>query len=846
MTVDINVLVHLLRRSPIVLVVALLALVLPSVVRAAAPAGPAFGITSTVAPSHIVAGDESGYTNYVVVVTNIGAAPTDGSPIVITDELPEGFMFDPAPETPLGGGISFHEDEEFRSPGACEPEPTIVTCEGTLYPLEPGETLKINFATKVPSDATGIAVNHVIVSGGGAPEISASERAPIDSSPAPFGVQTSETTFNGSTGEPFTQAGGHPYRFHLRFQTNSFRQGFFGNAVSGDFQSVQTTLPRGLVIDPAATPVLCTSQQLERPGGGTDCPDASAVGVVHVIVDGFGLSPLPAFSEPVYNIVPPPGYPAELAFNVAGYGIFVHLLGGIDSAGDYQLTAVGKNLTSYTFPAGIDLELWGDPSEESHDFKRGACGFPTTDRRQCPVERLGRSFLTMPSSCSADPLTTALSMNSYQEPENFVTANPSTVDDKGNPVGVGGCSALQFAPTISSQPTSNVADSPTGLNFTIHQPQNESYEGLSTANLKDVKVILPEGLTLNPSAANGLAACTNAQIGYQPVGAKIRFAQTPQSCPDASKLGTLEVNTPLLTEKLPGTIYLAKPYENPFGNLTSIYLAIESPKVGIIVKLAGKVEPNLVTGQLSATFTENPELPIEDIETHFFEGPRAALSTPLTCGTKTTATTLVPWSTPEGADATPSDSFQTSLPASGSGPCPVSEAGALFNPGFGAGTVTPRAGAYSPFVLRLTRADGEQHLTAIDTTLTRGLLGKLTGIPYCSGAQIAIARSREAPNQGTLEQNTPSCPAASQIGTVTVGAGAGPQPFYVGGRAYLAGPYKGAPLSMVIITPAVAGPFDLGDVVIRVALNVNEYTSQIHAVSDPLPTIIEVIHNDLP
>jgi hypothetical protein len=373
---------------------------------------------------------------------------------------------------------------------------------------------------------------------------------------------------------------------------------------------------------------------------------------------------------------------------------------------------------------------------------------------------------------------------------------------------------------------------------------DENTVPLSSAHLKDTTVTLPEGMTLNASAAAGLDGCSEAQIGLIgtgfPAPNPIHFTDTPQSCPDASKVGTVEVRTPLLKDKLrEGAVYLAEPYQNPFGSFMAIYLVIEDEHTGTTAKLAGEVSPDPNTGQLTTTFTNSPQLPLEDVELHLFGGPRAALKTPLTCGKHTTTSTLVPWSTPEGETVHPSDSFLTSVAAGGSGACPQTEAQAPNKPAFNAGTIAPQAGAYSPFVLRIARQDGSQRLKAIDTTLPKGLSGKLAGVPYCPEAAIAQAKAREAPNQGAAEQASPSCPAASELGAVTVGAGAGVTPFYAQGHAYLAGPYKGAPLSLVVITPAVAGPFDLGAVVVRTALQVDPETAQIHAVSDPLPQIIQ-------
>ncbi len=787
-----------------------------------------------------------------------------------------------------------------------------------------------------------------------------------------------------------------------------------------------------MVVNPNATSVRCTEAQLEA-SVNSECPDGSAVGVVHTVINGLGFAN-PGLSEPLYNMVPPPGYAAAFAFNAGGFGIFAHLLAGVDSAGDYQLTSDTRDILQYGQISGIGVDLWGNPSDPSHDYRRGQCAYPNEFGHACTTEFVNAPLLTMPSACSENPPTLTINAASWEDRANPVSGSSFTQDSDGNPVGINGCNALEFKPTISSQPTTNLADSPTGLDVSIHVPQapavkpgagvievcsigawsgspteysyqwlgngtpipgatsrsyviqetdathslqcevsatnpasgvghavsapivvapapastppspvtptinvtnvseeiatcdpagwggepsfayqwfkngsavpgqnsntyviapgeapltlqcqvigsnaggavvafstnltsspplepalpnatrapqaslDESSVPLATANLKDVRVTLPAGMSVNPSAGNGLAACSESQIGYQPSGGEIHFSEAPQSCPDAAKVGTLEVNTPLLPDKLPGAIYLAQPYANPFGSFLAIYLAIESPQRGIVAKLAGKVEADPVTGQLTATFKDNPQLPIEDIETHFFSGPRGALKTPLACGKYTTTTTLVPWSTPEGLDATPTDSFQTSVAAGGSGICPTSETSAPNKPAFTAGTIAPQAGAYSPFVLKLTRADGTQRLTGLDAKLPKGLTGKLAGIPYCSEAQLAVAKSREAPNQGALEQASPSCPAASEVGTVTVGAGAGITPLYVQGHAYLAGPYKGAPISMAIITPAVAGPFDLGSVMVRTALQVDPETAQIHAVSDPFPTILQGIPLDL-
>jgi hypothetical protein len=801
----------------------------------------AFRIDSNVEPSHLVPGDSSGLQAYIVTATNVGAGSTDGSPIVLRDLLPSGV----APDLEAAGALiepKLNDDTGGLAPGSsCQSSPTEVVCTAPESVLRPGARLIMQIPVDVAESAAGVAENRVDVSGGGAAGAGRTETTTFEVEPPGFGFQSLETQLTGPNGHVFTQAGGHPYQLHIGFQTTSRLEpepgAAQGNLPIGLIRDVHAELPKGFVIDPEATSARCTETQLE----GGECPDSSAVGLVHSTITLGGLI-TNGISEPLYNMVPPPGHPAAFAFNAAGLGIYIHLLGGVNSAGEYELTSTTEHILEYGEVSGISLDLWGSPTDQSHDFRRGLCAFSNGQfgpPQGCETERLKTALLTMPTSCSGGPLQTAISVDTRRELGIFHTGLAPSTDVEDVPAGVDGCGALAFEPSITSQATTDQADGPTGLDVTIHQPQDLNSEGLSTANLKNVSVTLPPGLVLNPSAANGLGVCTNSQIGYQPSEGKIRFSETPQSCPDAAKLGTLEVNTPLLSESLPGKIYLAKPFENPFGNLTAIYLAVESPKVGLVAKLAGKVEADAQTGQLTATFTENPELPIEDIETHFFEGSRAALTTPLTCGRKITTSTLTPWSTPDGADARPTSFFETTAR------CSASEADAPKEVAFTAGTESPLSGAYSPFVLRIARPDGSQRITGLETTLPEGLVGKLAGVGYCPESGIAQAISREQPEQGKLEQASPSCPASSEVGTVNVTAGSGSSPIPVSGHAYLAGPYRGAPLSLVVIVPAVAGPFDLGTVVDRVALNVGEYDARIHAVADPLPTILDGIPLDV-
>jgi hypothetical protein len=821
-------------------------------------AAPAFKLSATSQPTNFIPGSEpvenssldAPMPQYSVVATNIGLARTSG-PIVLTVTLPPELTPTPAPTPPVAN-VSGDPQPLFENL-PCEISGQTVTCTDPGS-LEPGQWMQMHVPVKVDANAPATLTSQASVEGGGAAEASTSIATTISEELPSFGLLSGPAGFSLATttpdGTPATQAGSHPSQLtvDLSFPTREFfggTKGAFPIAVSHP-KDVRVTLPRGVVADPTAMPARCTEAQLNNDQRG-GCPLESQVGVVLTKTTiGGGLYP---YQSPLYNMIPPPGAAGELAFNAINVGIFIHLIGGVNSAGEYEIGTDTPNILARQLNPvmGAEVQLWGNPSDEVHDTMRGVPCLGAVVCSSFPVKRLDAPFLTMPSSCRST-LSTSASVDSWEEPSQQPSAAAELEDpSNGEATPTDGCNALDFAPQVEAKPTTNLSDAPTGLDFALHVPQTTKLDELATANFKDVKVTFPPGVAVNPSGAGGLGACTPAQFGLTSDvgGLPVRTDANPANCPDDAKIGSVEVSTPLLDHPLPGALYVAQPFQNPFGSLLAIYLTVYDEQTGVVSKLAGRVSPDPQTGQLTTTFEDNPELPIEDVKLRVFGGPRAALKTPLACGSHQITSEITPWSTPEGATEHLSDSFQTSVAASGSGACPGSETQAPNAPGFSAGTIAPRAGAYSPFVLKLTRPDGTQQLTGIDTTLPKGLVAKLAGTSYCSEAQIAAAKSREAPRQGALEQQSPSCPLSSEVGTVTVGAGAGITPFYAQGHAYLAGPYKGAPLSLVVITPAVAGPFDLGAVVVRVALQVNSESAQVHAVSDPLPTIREGIPLDL-
>jgi hypothetical protein len=994
--------------------------------------------------------------------------------------------------------------------------------------------------------------------------------------PQAFGLYSFENAIarDQAETEPATQAGSHPYGLTTTIEFNHDVEreepeecrrsvagacelaGYSGiekGNIYGSPRRLEVGLPPGFAVDPAATSVRCTEAELQTHAG---CPPASTVGLaLPFTTSQYGEQ---ALATAIYNMVPPPGVPAAFAFAPAEVGFTVHIFGRLRSRGGYSLAGAAAEASQKLPVYGARLYFFGDPSGPVHDAQRGHCaskwsrsgvtqrverewfeaGAPRGELFDCPLlpaETTETPLLTMPTSCPGAPLRSTLSADSWQQPGVLLSGESTSP-------ALSGCAGLRFEPQVEARPTTNAADSPSGLDFNLHVPQPENLNTEAEAHLKTAVVTLPAGISVNPSSADGLAACTPAQIGLEtpssehqafalprpqarsfelelegerttslsataspaevqaalealpaigagnvevsggvggwqvaflgalarqhvprlggevqtnatqtvsveatggsfnlslaghstaatakatyaahstkvvlediggsgailrgeyligpgiPLGDTIRtvspsgtelelankateggtaasvstafsyfaFAATVQqaletipaigsgnltvsggslgpgpnnlrpytiafdgdlagtdpetltaeaagltgagagvqisaeapatvplqaytteppgavrfdeeapSCPDAAKIGTVEVTSPLLTkvnpdgtvptdpegnpipETLPGSVYLAAQHDNPFHSLLAIYIVVNDPERGILVKLPGHVEADPKTGQLTTTVEESPQLPFEDFKLHFFKGDRAPLRTPATCGHYETTTELTPWShievNEEGEEfegtpiATPADHYEISA-APGGGACLTSASSEPNAPHFSAGTLSPTAGAYSPFVLKLSRADGSQELHALNVTLPPGLTGKLAGVGECSEAQIAAAKAREHEGDGAAERESPSCPAATEVGTVDVAAGAGPSPFHVSGHAYLAGPYRGAPLSMVIVTPAVAGPFDLGTVVVRAGLYLNPETAQITVKSDEIPHILDGIPLDV-
>jgi hypothetical protein len=645
----------------------------------------------------------------------------------------------------------------------------------------------------------------------------------VSSAFAGFGIKAFSVQSVRQDGTPDLRAGSHPYAFKVNLEMNEDAEGH----PEGTLRQLIVNLPSGMIGDPQGVP-RCPAAAFE--GVQAACPGDSQIGVAQLGIDGQPGGT----NGPVYNLTPPLGVAASIGFSAANKNSFQEAL--LRNGQDYGVT-----VSDITVPTDLGIQsiaetIWGVPALSSHDDARVCFSAEEKFVFGCESGEVAhpKPFFSLPTSCTG-PLSVSVSVSSVEEPLASDSRSVELAGEDGTPQGLTGCDRPPFSPTIQIRPETSVGDSPTGLHVDLHVPQNENPDGFATAHLRNTIVTLPQGLVVNPSAATGLGACSLVQIDLHGNG--------PAGCPDASKVGTVTVQTPLVDHPLPGAVYLARENENPFGSLLALYIAVDDPITGVIVKLPGKVEPDPVTGRLKAIFANNPQLPFEDLTLDITGGPRAPLTTPSTCGTFTTTSDLTPWTSPEGADAFPTSSFQIGTAANNTG-CVSNEAQQPNTPSFEAASTIPLAGTYSPFVLRLNREDGTQRLGALNVTLPPGMIGRIAGVQECSDAQLAQAAGRSHPGEGTTEQSNPSCPQASEVGTVTAGAGSG-SPTYVGGHAYLAGPYNGAPLSLAIVTPAVAGPFDLGNVVVRAALYIDPSTAQVTVKSDPIPTILQGIPLDI-
>jgi hypothetical protein len=656
-----------------------------------------------------------------------------------------------------------------------------------------------------------------------------------------FGIEAFDGHYADVSGSVFSQAGGHPYEVTTQIVVKNHPDttpGYVGLPTpNGQPKDIEVTLPAGFLGNATAAQQ-CASAELARGTvfRPTLCPIGSVVGNANVYYNGASAFASP-IRVPVFNMIPPVGVPARFGFNALGVPIVLDAR----VKGDGTIVVGPRNTPQALRMWRADTTFWGMPADPVHDEERCVqITLPCPSANKAGVTPV--AFLTMPTRCTPAGvgIETKLRTDSWFEPGVFHQASfhshqpPHYPEPPGPEVGTSGCETVPFTPELDLQPTSFSAESPTGLQVQLDIPTDGlvNPEGVAQSALKEVKVTMPEGLTINPSQAEGLGVCTTSDLGRESA-----FSVPGEGCPSSSKVGSVQVETPLLDHPIAGEVYLAEPYENSLGALIAIYVVLKDKRAGISIALPGKVEGSEATGRLTATFKDLPQLAFSSFQLRFREGARSSLINPATCGTHTTNIEFTPWSDPSNP-LKATDTFQIETGVRG-GPCPT---GGLppFNPTFQAGTIDNAAGSFSPVVMRLTRDDGEQEMTKFSATLPRGVTGKLAGLTRCPDAAIAAASSKA----GKEEIASPSCPASSHIGNIQVGAGAGAALTFVSGKVYLAGPSQGAPLSVAVITPAVAGPFDIGTVVVREALTVDPRTAEVKVdaeKSDPIPHILEGI-----
>jgi uncharacterized repeat protein (TIGR01451 family) len=761
---------------------------------------PQWTVTAVSEPTNLPPG---GSGQYVVRVENTGGAPTDGSEIVVSDILPSGLT---------ATGSASGEDFVSGTAMSC----TGLTCTYSgVAGLE--DAMVISIPVEVASGAPSSITNLVTVTGGGAPEALRETPTTISSAPAPFGIAPGSTATALST----AQAGAHS-----DLTTSLFLTSEGVGRLSGAVQETGLDLPPGFVLDVADTPKCSAAEFSEQENVNTQpCPLSTQIGTVTVRLDMYpfyGLHFFGNFQVPVFNLTTNPGEVARLGFYTffgSEGSIFVR-------PGDYGGLTRFQRIRTNTL-AGVSLTVWGVPASPIHDAMRGLLCEQLFGPSRCThiIPKTGQEveaglpstspptpFFTNTTQCTGEPLQGTLFASSWEEPSAPKEAPTSfgTMTD---------CNQLEFGPSITAAPDTTRADTPAGFSFDVKVPQEGlvTAQGLSSANIENTTATLPAGVVINPGQAAGLGACPYSQDGIGVNG--------PPSCPSDSKVGEVEVETPLIVRPLKGPVYLL-PSNPPYVKLL---VAPEDPIDGVYVKFIGDVHLNGTTGQLVTTFEKTPALPFSNLKLSFSGGAQAALATPTGCGIYQTTGAFTPWSgEPEALTAS---SFAIESGTGGS-PC----ASPLpFTPSLIAGATTDQAGGFTDFSVLLQRADDQQRVSSLQFKVPEGLLGEIAKVSLCGEPQAS---------QGT-------CSAASQIGHTVVEAGPGPYPLVVPqpgqppAPIYLTGGYKGAPYGLSIVVPLNVGPFTLETQIVRAKIEVDPHTAQLTVTTDPFPSIIDGIPSDL-
>ncbi len=606
----------------------------------------------------------------------------------------------------------------------------------------------------------------------------------------------------------YTQAAGHPGWGITGFEVNTEGEAFpnatpAGIGSGGVVTHVRTDVAPGVSTNPEAVKK-CKVEEFDGhevapgifTGPGPECSPETEIGVNKVVIYAGPLATpkdLPLEGK-IYNVVQPNGlaslFAVALDLTNAGHpGVFAHTLieGHVEWAGNYH--DYYEIEVSPTLPLiASRVELFGNKGNTGQG-----------------------GFITNPSRCAGPgPFT-----------ENEVTLT-SAVGQKGaktytTPIGPEGClgegsfMAPPFEPEFKLIPATTQSDQPDGITTEAIVPHDPSASGIDNSQVRNASVTLPEGMTLNPAAAQGMKACTPEQIGIK--------TRNPVTCPAESKLGTVILTVPDLpaSEPLEGNLYLGggPTITNP---PFKVYVDAETARYGISVRLEGTVKVNESTGRVTTEFLENPEQPFSDLKVSFNGGALAPIANPLACGPALTTTSFVPYT--GGPTKTPSWAFPVDSNNAG-GACPSPLPFSLTQSTASAPTT---GGANTNFTLNLTRPDGQQYLSRVSATLPAGLVGKIPAVPLCPEPQASLG----------------TCSSASQIGTATTTVGSGPTPVHFSGPVYLTGPRGSAPYGMTVVVNAAVGPFSLGNVIARTGIEVNPITERV-TVAGEVPTIFKGI-----
>jgi hypothetical protein len=769
-------------------------------------------LTGGAATATVTEAVRGSYPPYLTVTAiNVGGASTDGSTITLDDALPASLT-----ATGISGydayASTLAENGQGGAAMSCSTPPTL-SCSYSGS-VDPGDMLVMTIPVEVAESLIPDESNQVTVSGGGAAGTSEGASIAIGDSPAAFGPAPGSLIAAVST----NQAGAHA-NLTTAFSLATSEP----DAVPAKPKDVRFDLPPGLVGNTVGMP-RCTMGKilnlLNEPNG---CASDTLVGMAVVTLNtqqgaggGYGSRVIP-----VYNIAPAPGEPAAFGFDAIS--LPVRLDTSVLSNGDYGVRVTSPDLTEAATALAVAITVWGVPADHSgpgqdkslYDLFTGkSFGGRNPGQTRMPL-------LTSPQQCSK-PLSAEMSSDSWPKPGVF---------ERSGPISMGtltGCDRLSLESSFTMLPDTLEAGAPAGYSFDLTIPQGNEPDGLATPNVKDVKLTLPAGTVVNPSAAWGLKTCSNTQ--FFGAGPREQQPAQPGSCPREAQVGKVRIKTPALEEALEGDVYLAEPECDPCtpqdaqdGKMIRLFLQVLSQGEGaIVVKLEGHGQIDQQTGQITTAFEDNPQLPFESLKLTLGGGPRAVLVNPRACGPAASRLELTPWSAPFTSDSTPFYNFEVNQDCFGP----------RFSPSSVAGVTNIQAGAYSPFTLAFGRSDQDQYLSGLSMQTPPGFLGKLAGVELCKEPQASVG----------------ACGSNSLIGHVQALTGAGADPFLVsGGQVFITEGYEGAPYGLSIVVPAIAGPYTLsgttgrGTVVVRAKIQVDPSTAALTITSDPLPTTLDGI-----